>query len=890
MTGRDAPPRWARLLLRLILPEGLTRDSVLGDLDEDFDGHRRRTSLPAARWRYGRQALAVALRYGLFRLASSARRQPGDDPMIPSLVHDLGQAFRSLLRAPGFALLAALTLGAGVGATSAIFSVVDAVLLRPLPYPDADALVVLRYADDGREMDNHSEPEYLDYERDLATLSHVAGYQGASAGLGSGDEPRRITGAQVTASFFDVLGVEPERGRAFSAEEDLPGGPPVVLLSHGLWTEAFGGDPSVVGTTILLNDEPHTVLGVMPRSFAFPGDDTRYWVPLALDRADPWDRNNHYLSVVGRLAAGVGIDALQGELDALSARSGQRWPDMYSEQLSFKAYTLRDRVVGDVRPALLLLFAAVVGVLLIASVNAAALFLARGEQRRGEMAVRTAMGAGRGRVAAQLVAESLMVAALAAAAGVALAYAGVAGLRSLAPDALPRVDEVAVNGRVLAFGVAVSLLTGLVFGLAPAFQALRSDVRDVLATGAWGGIGSRRAGRFRRGLVVVQLALATMLALGAGLLTRSFQALRHVELGFDPHGVVTVPLYPTPAAVPQDAPAVDFYQRLEARVAALPGVETVGTGLRLPLATGHDGYSIQVEGKEVDNVGDARVAAMQYVTPGFFQALGIGLRMGRTFTSADRVDAPLVAVVSQNMADLLWPGEDPLGKRLRMFPDGNPWMEVVGVVADVKHNGIRADASTKLYVPHAQGYRSAYYSPNRGFLVVRTAGDPTVLAAPVRAAVREVGPGIPLGAVRAMDDVVSAALARERFTLLLLGAFTLVAVLLAAVGVYGVIARAVASRTREIGLRMAVGADRRAIAGAVMREGLTLAAVGCTVGLVGGLALSHLLRSLLFGVSPADPVSSVAAVAVLALVAIAASVVPAAWASRLDPVRALRSE
>jgi putative ABC transport system permease protein len=547
-------------------------------------------------------------------------------------------------------------------------------------------------------------------------------------------------------------------------------------------------------------------------------------------------------------------------------------------------------MVGDVRTALLVLFGAVAGVLLIACVNGAALFLARGEARRSEIAVRTALGAGRQRVATQLLSESLLVALAAAVAGTALAYGGVVLLRALAPADLPRLDEVVVNWRVLGFGLAIALATGLLFGVAPALQALRSNVRDALAAGSRSALGSRHAGRFRRGLVVVQLSLATMLALGAGLLLRSFEALRSVDLGFDPRGVLTVPLAPSAAVVASDTAAVAFYQALEARVAALPGVQAVGAGLRVPLIGGHDNLSIVVEGRGEASIGDAPAPGINWVTPGFFQAMGIRLVSGRLLDATDRAGAPPVGLVNERLAAELWPGEGAIGKRLRRYGEGHPWIEIVGVVADVKHYGIREEASTKLYVPHAQGYEAAWYSPNRMTLLVRTAGDPSSLAPSVRDAVRELAPAVPVGEIRRLDEVVAEALSGERFTFVSIGVFAAVALLLAAIGIYGVVARTVATRTREIGLRMAVGAGRGTIARSVVREGAVLAAFGGIFGLAAGLLLARFMRALLFGVSELDPVTWAVTVPVLALTTLAACLAPALYAARLDPVRALRED
>jgi predicted permease len=532
--------------------------------------------------------------------------------------------------------------------------------------------------------------------------------------------------------------------------------------------------------------------------------------------------------------------------------------------------------------------AAVVLVLLIAAVNVASLFLARGQGRRAEIAVRTALGAARGRVAAQLLAESLVVAALSAGLGVALAYGGVEALRSVAPPDLPRIEQIAVDARVLLFGLVVALATGVAFGLAPAGQAWRSDVREVLSTGGRGALGSHRGGRFRRGLVVTQLAVAMVLALGAGLLLRSFSALRTTELGFSPANVLVVPLAPHVSTVAPDADAVAFYRRLEERIAALPGVVAVGSALRIPLATGHDNYSIQLEGREVATIGEAPAPGMEWATPGYFEAIGIPLVRGRLFSAADHADAVPVAVVGEATARELWPGEDPIGKRLRMFNAASPWMEVVGVVADVRHYGIRAEPSAKLYIPHLQGFRSGYYSPNGMNLFIRSAGDPSALTPAVRETVKALAPAMPIGSVRTMADVVASALAPDRFTLIILAGFAAGALILAAVGVYGVVADAVASRTREIGLRMAVGAGRTRILRQVLLEGLMLATWGVALGGGGGALLARLLDSLLYEVSPSDGWAYATAAPLLVALVVIASLIPALRAARLDPMGALR--
>lgn len=890
---RDRPPRWGEALLRILLPRSPQVDALLGDLEEEFHERVAAGSPAEARRLWLRRAAGVALRLGLHQRLSALRfvhPEPSTGrATMSTALDDLRLALRSLRRAPGFALLAALTLAAGIGLTTTVFSVVDAILVRSLPYPASEALVVPRYQGSGPPIRNHSEPEYFDY-RSVASFEAVAAYTQDRPTLGAGTEAERIRTLRSSWELLPLLGVEPLLGRFFSEAEDAPGlqGGPVVL-SHALWMSAFGGRADAVGESILLEGEARTVVGVMPEGFGYPDAGVRAWMPLGLDPADPWGRNNHYLYVVARLAEGVGLPAAQAELTALAANDLTLYPEIYGDALAFHLAGLKTEMVGDMRVPLIVVFAAVLGVLGVAVVNAAALFTARGEERRGEIAVRTALGASRGRVARQLMFESLAVAGVAALGGTALATLGVAVVQGIAPPDLLRLDTVGIDLRVLGFGGALALFTGLLFGIAPSAQAARSDVRSVLATGGRGGVGGPGA-RSRRTLVVVQLALATGLLLGAGLLVRSFDELRRVDLGFDSEGLLAVGLEPSESVVGEGEEAVAYFAEVERQVAAIPGVTAAGSALRLALADGEDNYSIQVEGREVESSGNAPAAGMQYATVGYREAMGIPLVQGRWFEAQDRPDGALVAVINESLAAELWPGQNPIGRRLRMFPEGQPWIEVVGVVGDVSYLGVRTPPPTKLYIPHHQARRSAYYAPNAMTLLVRSTSDAPAIAERVREVVTTVRPGVPLGPVRSMNTVVGNALQADRFVLLLLGTFAAIALLMAAVSVYGVVARSVAARTREIGLRMALGADRTLVARQVVTEGLAMAAAGCGVGLLAGWWASRAAASLLFNTSTVDPVAWLSVVPILGTTAVAACLLPAWRASVLDPVEALRSD
>ncbi|MCG8469981.1 MAG: ABC transporter permease, partial [Gemmatimonadetes bacterium] len=639
-----------------------------------------------------------------------------------------------------------------------------------------------------------------------------------------------------------------------------------------------------------LDDRPHTVVGVMPAGFAFPAPEMQAWLPLRLDLAEPFARNNKYLRVVTRARPETPLGALGSELGSLAARIREAHPSFYPERFALTPRPLKDEIVGEARTPLLLLLGAVAGLLLVASTNTAGLFLARGERRRTEIAIRSALGAARWRVGGQLLFESLMVALVAGAAGLGVAKLGVWAIGRLGAVNVPRLAEITVDLRVIGFGLSTALLTGVLFGLLPAVQAGRSEVRLVLASGGRGSIGARGATRFRRRLVVAQIALATVLLLGSMLLVRSLAATRGVQLGFQPAKLLVVPLAPTESAVGTDEPAAAFYRELETRIAALPGVVAVGSARRVPLADGFDRFSVHLDGRPETPVADAPAASIQWATGGYFEAAGIPLLAGRRFGPTDHADAPLVTVVSRSLADEWWPGEDPIGRRVRMWRQGSPYMEIVGVAEDVKHDGPQRSAPPTLYIPHLQGFRSGYVSPNRMSVFVRTETDPSSLAPAVRALVRELSASVPIGAVRTGVDLARRSVARDRFIVQLLGLFALAALLLGSIGVYAVIAQAVRMRTREFGLRMAMGASSTRLAREVLREGLRVGLQGAAIGLAAGALLSRQLRSILFGVSHLDPWAYAVAVPTIALVVLAASGLPARAAARLDPVRALEDD
>jgi putative ABC transport system permease protein len=813
---------------------------------------------------------------------------------VPALLQDLRYAIRTLVKQPGFTLVALLTLALGIGANTAIFGIVNAVLLRPLPYHEPDRVVLLWSHWTNWTKTWLSEPELADYQRQARSLEHVAGFSSTSFNLtgGPGSEPLRVVAAQVQSGVFAALGATPIAGRVFTAEEDRPGHERVVMLTEGLWRSQFGSDPSIVGRTIDLDATPYTVVGVLPAALRLPLDYasrtlTQIWVPLALGPVDPQERGNHGLNALGRLKPGVSLSQAQAEIDTITRGFLQQYPASYDEAFGLTLVPAPLEVFGDVRPALLVLLLGVGAVLLIACANVANLLLARSEGRQKELALRLALGAGRHRIVRQLLTESMLLAAVGGAAGVALAYGLTQGLIALDPLKIPRVQDIALDGRVLAFTAAVSLLTGILFGIAPALQSARTNLQSVLKEG--GRDSHVATGWLRRVLVVGEVAASVVLVAAALLLARSFARLLDVNAGFNPAHVLTLRTSLPTATYTDSAAMVNAYAEVGRRLRESPGVLAAGAVTGLPLASTRGDWSIRIEGRP-DDPRDALAADWQVVTPGYFEALGTPLRGGRTFTDADRADTLLVIVINETMAKKYWPGVDAIGRRMMM--GGSNWITVVGVVADIHHRGLDMQPRPEMYRPHSQfryGGPDAAAVPTMTW-VVRTADDPRAAVSYARAAIHAVDAKLGISDVATMDQVVADSTSDRRLNMLLFALLGSLALALATVGVYGVVAYSVSRRTHEIGVRMAIGAKPGDVVRMMVSEGGRLAVVGVVLGSVIALAGARLIRGLLFEISATDPVTFAAVAAALLGVALLASYIPARRATRVDPMVALRGE
>jgi putative ABC transport system permease protein len=811
-----------------------------------------------------------------------------------TLWQDLRFGGRTLRRNPGFAVIAVLTLALGIGANAAIFSVVNAVLLRPLPWHEPDRAVMIWSRWTAFDKTWVASGEVVDYRRRTRTLDSVATWSDGQANLTGEGDPERVAVGAVSANTFPTLGAAPSLGRTFTEQEDVPNGPSLAVLGHSLWNRRFAADPEVIGRTILINGTPYEVIGVMPKDFVLPTDfenpePTQLWLPLQMDPAS-MDHGSHGQYAAGRLKPGATVAQASEELHGIALAMTNE--GLYPVQMQFDTVvlSLTDEVVGDIKRAVWLLFGAVAFLLLIACANVANLLLARAEGRQREIAVRTALGAGRFRVLRQLLTESLVLTGASAVMGLAVAYAGVRFLAWWNPAGIPRVADVTLDARVLAFTALVALATSILFSLAPALRTIRVDLTDSLKDGSQSTSSGGARQRFRNGLVVVEMALAVVLLIGAGLMLRSLSALQRVELGFDPSNVLTMRLSLPQSSYEEPEQVVAFYQRLLERVRALPGVKTAGAVRALPLGSTIGDFGLRIEGYTPPS-GTGAKGDWQIATDGYFEAMGERLIRGRTFTPADRTDTMLVALVNEALVRQYWPGQDPLGRRLKIGGNpARPWVTVVGLVRDVRHNGITDVVKEKFYIPHTQWHTSTG-NPIRGMtLVIKGATDPVALVGPVRQEIRALDPSLPVANIRTMPDVVAGTLSTPRFTGVLLGVFAALALVLSAIGIYGVLSYLVSRRTREIGIRVAIGAGRGEVLRLILTNGLALALTGVVIGMAAAAWASRMMRSLLHDVAPQDPATFVVVGVLLSLVAGIASVVPAWRATRVDPVTALKAE
>jgi predicted permease len=804
-----------------------------------------------------------------------------------TLLHDVRYGLRMLRKTPGFTAAAALALALGIGANAALFSVVYALLLQPLPYKSADRLAVL-YISFSPQNNPHGQlsmADFLDWKSQNRSLEEMAAFAGARFDLTGGGEPEQIIGANVTANFFSTLEVQPILGRTFRTGEDSPGANPVAVISETLWKRRFGANSSAIGEVINLNGQPYTVVGVMPSSFRLFGPNSEIWTILTLN--PPKRRGPYFMRGLGRLKPGVTLKQAQAEANSIGARIEHDNPDY--KRLTFPVVGLREAIVGNVRPALLVMFGAVVLVLLIATVNVANLLLSRASTREREMAVRLSMGASRARLLRQLLTESVLLAALGGTAGILLASWLINLFRTWGWGNIPRATYIRLDGHVLAFTCIISLLSGILFGLVPAFQSSRADLNSALKEGGRSGTQSASRRRTHAALVVSEIALSLMLLIGAGLLLRSFVLLQQVNPGFSfpPESILTMRISASGASYADPAKSVALFGSVLERVRQLPGVEVAAVSDSLPPDREGDSDTFVIQG-QVFRGGELNPSTTHpSVSDLYFTALGIPLIRGRYFTEHDTAVSPPVTIVSETFARRYFPDQDPIGKRIKASGPGLtelPYMEIVGIVGNAKYIGLENGDGSAYYQPFSQNVSQ------RAFLTVRSALPAAQLVPQLRREIHNIAEDVVINGESTMEQALSDSVAMPRFRTILLGLFAVLALLLAAIGIYGVIAYSVAQRTHEIGIRMALGARQVDVLTLIMGQGARLAAIGLAVGLVGALALTRMLSTMLFAIRPTDPLTFAGVSLMLAAVALIASLIPAARASRIDPVIALRDE
>jgi len=808
---------------------------------------------------------------------------------VAALLQDLRYGIRTLAKNPGFTIVAVLTLALGIGANTAIFSVVDAVLLRPLPYPQSERLFVVYQTlpQDPAQNTGVSYPNYLDWTQQNQAFDSIAAARGNSQALSGQGEPTYIESGSVTSNYFDVLRVKPMLGRTLQSSDDALDASPVVVMSETLWRARFGADPAIVGKTITLEQHAVTVAGIVPAYFhpSVPDSAAQLWVPLRQDGvfSDMHGRRaGHYLAVLGRLKPGVTAAQAQSEMAALQDRLAEQYPNE-NKGWGIRVVSLQADMAGNVRAALLVLLGAVGFVFLIACANVASLQLARAASRRKEIAIRVALGAGRQRLLRQFLTESVLLSFIGGAVGLVLAYEALQGLIAWLPADLPRVSEIHVDARVLAFGLALSVLSGVIFGLAPAWHSSESRLAEALE-GARGAGEERTSHRARNAFVIAETALAIVLLIGAGLLIRSFARLQQVNVGFNPAQLLTAQVGLPRAKYAKPEQWISFYQQTLERMNALPGAQEAAVAVPLPLSDSYINLAFEIEGRPPRAKSESPTADFVAISPNYFHVLQVPLLRGREFRGADSESGPKVCVISSSVAQQLFPNDSALGQRILIGYPTNSSREIVGIVGDVKDSDLSARQTAQIYVPFVQNPLWA------ADIAVRARGNPSSLGGALREQIRAIDSALPVAEVKPMEEAIGSSIAQPRFRTALLSLFGAAALLLAAIGIYGVLAYTVTQQTREIGIRMALGANPGRVLRLVLARGLRLAGAGTVIGVLAALLLTRLLGSLLFDVSATDPLTFAAVAGLLLAVALLACYVPARRAMRVDPMVALRYE
>jgi putative ABC transport system permease protein len=826
------------------------------------------------------------------RSQKPAKEQPvaggGRTNVLADFWNDLRYAVRLQRKNPGFTIVAVIALALGIGANTAIFSVVNTVLLKPLPYKDPERLVLVweENSKQGYPTDTPTAANFIDWRNQNQVFEEMAAFTPTSLNLTGSGEPERLIGRRVSASLFPLLGVEPQLGRVFTAEEDQPNSERVVLLSYRLWQRRFGGDAGVVGKTLTLDGRSYTVVGVMPSRFQFPTVYDDVWVPIAFSAPEAADRGSHFLEVLARLKPGVTLTQAQADMSTIATRLQQQYPET-NTGLGAVITQLHEHLVGDIKPALLILLGAVGMVLLIACANVANLLLARAAVRQKEIAVRVALGARRERLIRQFLTESVLLSTFGGLVGLAIAYGGLAILTSFIPDNISQGRTVSIDYKVLGFTLLVSVATGLIFGFAPAIQSVRFNQNETLKEGGRDAATGSSGKRLRGLLVVAEVAISLVLLIGAGLLINSFLRVRNIDPGFRTENLLTmkIVLPPTKYATLESKSA--FYTDLINRVQSLPGVRSAAVITNLPLYAQGNSIGVGIEGKPAPPPGQELIVITRIISPRYFDTMSIPLLKGRQLTDQDTDKTPNVIVISETMARRFWPGEEAVGKRVSLGPINKPedWFNVIGVVKDVRQYGLTAELEPQMYLTYRQ---TDFFEPRD--LVVKTDVDPVSLSSAVRKTVWEIDKDQPVSNIRTMEEILGDSIARERFSMLLLAIFASVALVLAAVGIYGVMSYSVAQRTHEIGIRMALGAQTSAVLRLAVGYGFKLVIAGIAIGLIAALALTRVMSTLLFGVTATDPMTFTLISLLLIAVAAVASYIPARRATRVNPIIALRYE